>query len=125
MLLDTHTFIWWDTEPTKLAVPILEKLEDENNQIFLSLVSIWELQVKAQLGKLTLREPLPVVVEHQQANGIQILPISLAHVLALDALPLHHRDPFDRLLIAQSIVDGLTLVSGDSMFTRYSVPLLW
>lgn len=125
MLLDTHTFIWWDTEPTKLAVPILEKLEDENNQIFLSLVSIWELQVKAQLGKLTLREPLPVVVEHQQANGIQILLISLAHVLALDALPLHHRDPFDRLLIAQSIVDGLTLVSGDSMFTRYSVPLLW
>ncbi len=125
LLLDTHVFIWWADQPEKLSQATLSALEDETNVLILSVVSVWEMQIKIQLGKLKLNLPLKELVESQQeANDLQLLSMELAHALALDSLPLHHKDPFDRLLIAQSIEEDATLVSADSEFSAYPVKLL-
>jgi len=100
-------------------------LEDEANELLLSVASVWEMQIKIQLGKLKLSLPLKELVKNQQeTNDLTVSPVALPHVLALDALPFHHKDPFDRLLIAQSIAEGLTIVTADSQFSAYSVNLL-
>ncbi|HKR01577.1 MAG TPA: type II toxin-antitoxin system VapC family toxin [Pyrinomonadaceae bacterium] len=125
LLLDTHIFIWWANAPEKLSPVELSALEDETNGLVLSVASVWEMQVKTQLGKLKLGQPLKELIEGQQEiNDLQVLPIELSHVLALDSLPLHHKDPFDRLLIAQSIVEDATLVTADEKFSAYSAKLL-
>jgi len=94
--------------------------------VFLSVVNGWEIQIKAQLGKLTLPKPLREILQEEQAtNGFRLLPVTLEHVYALDSFPLHHRDPFDRLLIAQAHQEGLILVTHDPQFSVYPVPLLW
>ena len=126
LLLDTHTFIWWDRNPEKLTPAVLDGLQSPDNQVFLSLVSIWEIQIKTQLGKLTLRGHLADIMQQQQIeNGLRLLPIEVTHILALDHLPQHHRDPLDRLLIAQSLVERATLVSRDPIFQNYGCPVLW
>ena len=125
LLLDTHVFIWWATAPEKLSPSALAALVDESNNLFLSIASVWEIQIKSQLGKLRFAASLNELIQSQQTtNGIEPLSIELEHVLELDNLPLHHKDPFDRLLIAQCIVEGATLVSLDLRFSNYSVPLL-
>lgn len=125
LLIDTHIFLWWDSEPENIPDRTLSALEDPDNTTWLSLVSIWEVQIKMQMGKLTLSNPLEILVQQQQENGIQLLPIKLSHILALQPLPYHHKDPFDRLLIAQSIAENLTCVSADSVFKKYNIPILW
>jgi len=126
LLLDTHTFIWWDSEPGKLSSKVLSLCQDRTNTILLSVASIWEMQIKFQLGKLKLRLPLAEVVESQhETNNIEILPIQLEHVLALESLPTPHRDPFDRLLIAQANAEAAILVSGDPLFEQYPVRVVW
>lgn len=126
LLLDTHTFIWWDSDPTKLSPQVLALCQDRDNTVLLSVVSVWEMQIKSQLGRLTLHRSLTeIVTSQQQANGIQILPVTLAHVLALDTLSLHHKDPFDRLLISQASLEGATLLSKDAVFTDYAVKVMW
>lgn len=125
LLLDTYIFIWWADQPEKLSRAVLSALEDEANELLLSVASVWEMQIKIQLGKLKLSMPLKDLVRTQQeTNDLSVSPVALTHVLALDALPFHHKDPFDRLLIAQSIEEDLTLVSADSQFSPYSVKLL-
>jgi PIN domain nuclease of toxin-antitoxin system len=125
LLLDTHIFIWWAGHPEKLSRAALSALEDEANELILSVASGWEMQIKIQLGKLRLSLPLKDLVKTQQeTNNLTVSPVALKHVLALDALPFHHKDPFDRLLLAQSIEEDLTLVSADSQFSAYSVKLL-
>jgi PIN domain nuclease of toxin-antitoxin system len=125
LLLDTHVFIWWADHPEKLSAAALSALEDEANELLLSVASVWEMQIKIQLGKLKLSLPLKELIKNQQdTNALTVSPVTLTHVLALDALPFHHKDPFDRLLIAQSIEEGLTLVTADSQFSNYSVSLL-
>ncbi|MGH9942608.1 MAG: type II toxin-antitoxin system VapC family toxin [Pyrinomonadaceae bacterium] len=125
LLLDTHVFIWWADAPEQLSAVALAALENGTNELILSVASVWEMQIKIQLGKLKMSAPLRDLVESQQtANGISLLPIKLAHVLAIDVLPPHHKDPFDRLLIAQSITEGLTLVSADARLSVYPVSLL-
>ena len=125
LLLDTHIFIWWADQPEKLSPAALSALEDEANELLLSVASVWEMQIKIQLGKLKLNLPLKEIVKNQQeTNDLTVSPVALTHVLALDALPFHHKDPFDRLLIAQSIAEGLTIVTVDSQFSAYSVKLL-
>lgn len=126
LLFDTHSFIWWADEPTKLAPAALAALEDENNRLFLSDASIWEMQIKVQLGKMKLKLLLPDLIESQKRNNdVEILHITTEHILALDNLPFHHKDPFDRLLIAQSIVENFTIVTLDSEFPAYPIKLLW
>lgn len=125
LLLDTHIFIWLDSEPNKLSPHIRALCTNSTNLLLLSVVSIWEMQIKAQLGKLNLALPLQqIVMEQQMTNGIQVIPIELAHVLALDGLPTPHKDPFDRLLIAQAIVEGATILTADRIFASYPVPVL-
>jgi PIN domain nuclease of toxin-antitoxin system len=124
-LLDTHTFLWWDNEPSKLSAGVLASIQNPANTILLSVVSVWEILIKGQLGKYTLRSPLPVILGQQQANGIVILPVTLDHVLALDTLPAVHKDPFDRLLIAQAIAEGATLLTADPIIALYPIQVLW
>jgi PIN domain nuclease of toxin-antitoxin system len=126
LLLDTHTFIWWDSAPDKLSSQVLALGTDQANEMILSVTSVWEMQIKLQLGKLQLKLPLEEIIKsQQQTNNIQVLPITLAHTLALDGLPMHHKDPFDRLLVAQAGVEELVLVSCDKIFEQYPVKLLW
>jgi PIN domain nuclease of toxin-antitoxin system len=126
LLLDTHSFIWWANEPEKLSPQARAACEDDHNSLLLSVASIWEMQIKLQLGKLKLNVPLRTLIEDQQrTNDVQILNIVMGHVLALDTLPLHHKDPFDRLLIAQSNVEELFVVTKDEVFSSYPVKLIW
>ena len=125
LLLDTHTFIFWDSQPSKLSQRVLELLTNKDNLRLLSVVSLWEIQIKQQLGKLTLNKTLEDIILIQQNNYIEILPITVAHILALDGLPLYHKDPFDRLLIAQANRENAVLISCDSVFANYSVQVEW
>ena len=126
LLLDTHTFIWWDSSPQKLSPKALALCQNRENILLLSIGSIWEMQIKIQLGKLSLNLPLPELIEsQQQTNNIEVLPINLTHLFTLDSLPNHHKDPFDRLLISQAIVENAVLVSGDSILANYAVKIEW
>ncbi len=126
LLLDTHTFIWWDSQPARLSPRVLTLCQDQANTLLLSVASVWEIQIKHQLGKLQLAMPLAdLIASHQQSNSLRVLPVELPHVLALDNLPMHHRDPFDRLLITQAQVEGIVLLSGDAVFAQYPVEVLW
>jgi len=125
LLLDTHVFIWWDSDPGRLSPSAIKAMGDPLNEIWLSVVSVWELLVKAQLGKLTLRLPLSDIVNQQRANGLRVLPVTLTHALAVDGLPMVHKDPFDRMLIAQANVEGAELVSADQVVRQYPVRVLW
>jgi len=126
LLLDTHVLLWWHDQPARLTGTAYSAINDLGNDVFLSVVNGWEIQIKAQLGKLTLPKPLRELLQEEQAtNGFRLLPVTLEHVYALDSFPLHHRDPFDRLLIAQAHQEGLILVTHDPQFSVYPVPLLW
>ncbi|WP_449420954.1 type II toxin-antitoxin system VapC family toxin [Phormidium nigroviride] len=126
LLFDTHTFIWWDSQTNKLSQTALVLLQDRSNILLLSVVSIWEIQIKLQVGKLTLNRALLEIIESQQKiNQIEVLPVNLDHVLALDSLPLIHKDPFDRLLVAQANVEQAVLVSGDPIVAKYPVNVTW
>lgn len=126
LLLDTHTFIWWDSDPAKLSAQVLALCGDPANTLLLSVVSVWEMQIKVQLGKLTFAHPLADLIhQQQQTNHLEVLEITLPHVLALDGLPTVHKDPFDRLLIAQANIEGAVLLSRDPIFAEYPVSFLW
>jgi PIN domain nuclease of toxin-antitoxin system len=125
LLLDTHAFIWWDIRDPQLSATAQAAIREPANEVLLSVVSIWEMQIKSQLGKLPLRLPLSDIISQQQANGLQVLHATLQHVLAVDTLPAAHKDPFDRLLIAQAIEEGATLVTADTIFRQYPMPTLW
>ncbi len=126
LLLDTHTFIWWDREPDLIPSTTLALMQQADTQLLVSLVSLWEIQIKTQIGKLVLQTPLAEIASQQQAeNGIILLLITLQHILELDNLLQHHKDPFDRLLIAQCRCEATTLVSRDSIFKQYNCPLIW
>jgi PIN domain nuclease of toxin-antitoxin system len=100
-------------------------VRDPANTILLSVVSVWEIRIKIQVGKLTLNAPLNTVVARQQAGGIHVLPVTLDHVLELGGLPTVHKDPFDRLLVAQANSEGAVLLTADGIFARYPVTVLW
>ncbi len=126
LLLDSHAFIWWSSEPEKLSPLARACCEDANNILILSVASVWEMQIKLRLGKLQLVAPLQTLIQNQQRNNdLQILRVELEHALALDTLPLHHKDPFDRMLIAQANAEELFVMSKDEIFKAYSVKLLW
>ncbi|BAZ05142.1 type II toxin-antitoxin system VapC family toxin [Calothrix sp. NIES-3974] len=126
ILLDTHTFIWSTANPEKLPQTVTNLLTDINNIWILSIASVWEIQIKLQLGKLNLNSSLPKLIDNQQrVNNLQILPIDLTHIYALNNLPSHHKDPFDRILIAQGMVEKMPIVSIDEVFDNYLIKRLW
>ena len=106
LLLDTHAFIWWDSKASRLSPRALAACSDPANELLLSTASLWEMQIKIQLGKLQLRTPLANIIADQRANGIGILAVTVEHVLAIGNLPPVHRDPFDRILVAQTNEEG-------------------
>jgi PIN domain nuclease of toxin-antitoxin system len=118
LLLDTQVLIWWDSDPSKLSAPALAAISDPANEVWLSVASAWEMVIKAQLGKLTLRLPLVDIVNQQQANGLRVLSVDLAHALGVSVLPAIHKDPFDRMLIAQANVEDADLVSKDPIMRQ-------
>lgn len=126
LLLDTHVFIWWSDEPENLSDRSLEAFMSTENSLILSIVSIWEMQIKIQIGKMRLKHTLRFLIENQSnINNIEILPITVGHIYMLENLPMHHRDPFDRLLICQAIEESLLLVSKDNVFSNYPVNIYW
>lgn len=115
LLLDSHAFVWTHEEPNKLSDNAALEILNLSNQIFLSVASIWELQIKIKLGKFSFSNTLEnVIAEELRTNNLQILPVHLSHALHLEKLPLYHKDPFDRLLISQAIVEKMILVSADA-----------
>jgi PIN domain nuclease of toxin-antitoxin system len=125
-LLDTHVFIWMDSEPLQLSPTVETILKNKSNAVFLSVVSAWEIQIKTQIGKLALSMPVEAVIQEQQKNnGLQILPVTLAHALKVGELLLHHKDPFDRLLVAQAIVEACTLITKEPVLSEYDVKVIW
>lgn len=124
-LLDTHTLLWFVNDDTRLSQTAAELLESEHD-VLVSLVSLWEIAIKSSLGKLRLPAPYAEFVAQQiLLNEIDILPIQIDHLTSVSQLPFHHRDPFDRLLVAQSIVEELPIVSVDTMLDAYAVKRLW
>ena len=126
LLLDTHTFLWLDGSPEQLSPTALAACEDPANQLYLSVVSAWEIVIKCQARKLRLPESPSVYIPTRSAHyGIETLPVILAHVLASESLPTHHRDPFDRLLIAQAKVEDVPILTADPQIRGYPVKVLW
>ena len=125
MILDTHVLIWWEGDQAKVPLGVAGLIRNPNNRILVSEVSFWEMVIKAQAGKPMIRGSIRAMVSRQAANGLIILPISLDHILGVESFPLIHRDPFDRLLIAQAIVESANLIGADGVFARYPVPVLW
>jgi PIN domain nuclease of toxin-antitoxin system len=126
VLLDTHAFLWWVLEDQRLSPVARETITDPGIDVLVSPVSAWEIAVKAADGRLDLPEPSRTYVPSRMvANRFQELPITLDHCLRTAELPLIHRDPFDRLLVAQAQAEDLPLVSGDPAITRYDVETIW
>jgi PIN domain nuclease of toxin-antitoxin system len=125
LLLDTHTYIWFVTDHPALSATAKTLIED-SNEILVSIVSLWEIVIKMSLGKLSIGATFEQLIPHQLIeNDMTLLPIEFSHLHRLVELPFHHRDPFDRLLIAQSISDGLPLISRDPTFDAYQAQRLW
>jgi PIN domain nuclease of toxin-antitoxin system len=125
-LLDTGVWLWSVGEPSRISRKARDVMADISHDVFLSAVTSWEVAIKAASGKLQLPEPPDLYVPRRMAaQGLRPLALSHEHALAAFALPAHHRDPFDRLLIAQAKVEEMTLISADRMFDRYPVQLLW
>lgn len=126
-LLDTHVFLWWGSNDPKLSKRVREILADERNELLFSAASGWEIAIKASLGKLdNVPEDLVGFVSEQiSENAFEVLPVHLDHVLGVHALPQHHKDPFDRLLIAQAVAEGVPLLSGDTEFASYFIEVIW
>lgn len=125
LLLDTHVVIWFITDDKKLPQKIKSIVENTNNSVFVSLASLWEMAIKHSLKKLTLKSDLKEIFQKIQDSGIEVLPISPEHILESSTLPFHHRDPFDRMLIAQTTFEGLQLVSKDNWVKRYEIAVIW
>ena len=126
LLLDTHTLVWALAEPSRLSVRARAGLANPAADVYVSMASAWELSILHGLDRVRLAAPLDAIfTEGLSALRVGLLPIQLQHVAAVGALPRHHRDPFDRLIIATAITERLTLVSCDAVFDRYDVPVLW
>ena len=125
-LLDTHTFLWWITDRPQLSARVREIIGDGGNELFLSAASGWEIAIKAQLGKLELPDDLGrFIIEQLALNAFTSLPIQMDHALRVYTLPRHHRDPFDRILVAQCQLENMPILSADPQIAQYPVKVLW
>lgn len=126
LLLDTHAFLWWVDGERPLPARARAAIADASNECFVSTASVWEMAIKSGLGMLKLAAPVGrFVAEHVAANRFRMLEIGLAHAARVEAMPAHHGDPFDRLLVAQALEDDLVVVSADPVFRRYGVRRIW
>ena len=125
LLLDTQVFLWWIDDDRRLGTGARAAIEDAGNRVVFSVVSAWEIAIKAGLGRLRTPPDLGAFLADQIAiNGFHVLPVELVHAIKVRDLDNHHRDPFDRLLVAQAIAEDLTMVTSDSVVSRYPVTTL-
>jgi len=126
ILLDTHTFLWFIAGDTQLDVYARQMIEEPGNERYLSVASVWEITIKSSLGRLTIPTPPSTLIrEHIWANAIDLLAITPEHFDTLHTLPYHHKDPFDRLLVAQAMQEGMLLITKDQAFDAYNVQVAW
>ena len=126
VLLDTHAFLWLITDDERLSENARQTFLNTENSLFFSAVSLWEICIKKSLGKISLRDGwFQTIKDEMEINTIQWLPIEMTHCAEVTELPFHHRDPFDRMLIAQAIVEEMKLLSRDSRLSDYAIELIW
>lgn len=125
LLLDTHTLIWFGENDQQLSLKAKNAIESSINTKYVSVASFWEIAIKARLGKINLLKPLEQIIAEIEESEVYILGITPMHTLLIERLPLHHKDPFDRMLITQSLVEEFTIVTRDPHFPEYGVPILW
>lgn len=118
-LIDTHVFLWFIDNAKELSKTAKKTIEDGNNEIFISIASLWEISIKIALGKLSINGDYESVIDDLNDNSIQILPVNFAHTVEQNKLPFHHRDPFDRIIISQALVENINFISGDTIFDDY------
>ena len=122
LLLDTHAAIWWLSDDARIGDEAARQLSDDTNQLLLSAATVWEVAIKRSLGKLNAPADFAATM---LSGGVQALPVTVDHAAAVEQLPWHHRDPFDRMLVAQAQVERATLVSGYPALAAYGVPVVW
>lgn len=121
LLVDSNAFIWAYVQPVELSAAAHQAISDPANERFISIAALWEIAIKSSTGKLSMpADPAQAIAD----LALTILPVSLAHVQRIPGLPFHHRDPFDRMMIAQAMEEGLTIVTRDRIFAAYNVPVL-
>ncbi len=125
ILLDTHAFIWSFSNTKLLSKAAVAALSDPNNSFYISVVTVWEMQIKTALGKTDLDDSVRNIIAEQSSNGFQFLDVNLDHALNVENLPPHHKDPFDRLIISQAMIENMTIITTDEHFPEYNVNLLW
>ena len=125
LLLDTHAVIWFITQDGQLPDSLKQAITDPGTNWFVSIASHWEMGIKHSLGKLDLETSLGKIFQLIDQSGLTLLPVTPTHILASSTLPFFHRDPFDRLIIAQAMSEGFTIVSRDQAFKEYAIDLLW
>jgi PIN domain nuclease of toxin-antitoxin system len=126
VLLDTHALIWAVDDPTRLSPAAVVTLQDPANELLVSAATVWEVAIKVGVGKLTLSGPYrPWMIKALTDLGAAVLPITVEYADVQAGLPFHHRDPFDRLLVAQALVETVPVVSGDAQFDAYGVTRVW
>jgi PIN domain nuclease of toxin-antitoxin system len=125
-LVDTHTLLWFLREPDKLPPDVLKTIENAGEETGVSLASLWEIAIKVSLNKLHLPKPFEELFPQSvPESGLALLPIESRHLAEVSCLPFHHRDPFDRMMIAQAKAEGLAIITCDPHFSAYGVPLIW
>jgi PIN domain nuclease of toxin-antitoxin system len=125
-LVDTHTFAWALLNDHRISAPAKQTLTSDANELVFSLISLWEIAIKMKIGKFNdLGSSVAYIRDEMKEYGMELLPIRYEHMLTLETLPLHHSDPFDRLLIAQAITESIPIVTGDKKFKAYDVKLIW
>jgi len=126
LIVDTQVFLWWLVDDRALSQRARDLMRNAGNTLYLSAVSAWEIAIKAALGRLELGgEPSSVVPGHMAANSIEPLPVQISHALQVYSLPPHHRDPFDRMLVAQAQIEGLPIITSDARIGDYDVEVIW
>ncbi len=125
LLLDTHAFLWFVSGDVSLSIDSRKRITDLQNRCYVSVASFWEISIKLSLGKLELSITPEELIAQVGINGFELLPVTPEHTLRLMALPMHHKDPFDRMLIAQATTENMTILSRDSHFVSYPVAVLW
>jgi PIN domain nuclease of toxin-antitoxin system len=118
-LIDTHTFLWFNEGSPELSQTAKSLIEDKENEIFISIASLWEISIKTALGKLDIKGPYETVIDDVVGSEMELLPINFGHTVVQNKLPFHHRDPFDRIIVSQSILEEMDLISCDEVFDNY------
>lgn len=126
LLLDTHTFLWWITDSPELSLRVRDAIRDPENELFLSVASAWEIAIKADLGRIHLPDrPDRFIPDQLTKNAVESLPVQMGHALYLSRLPAIHRDPFDRIIVSQSILEKMAVATRDADIAKYKVKTLW